>query len=68
MLNYYYKLLDWFPIEKVNWEFISENPAPEAIYILEQNLDKICWWRLSANPVAIYIKKIKYQLTLQFAL
>ena len=30
---------------------LSENP--NAIYLLEANPDKICWWRLSRNPNAI---------------
>ena len=54
-MQYYYKLLDLFPLEKVNWKFISENLALEVIHILEQNLDKIDWSKLSYNPAAIHL-------------
>ena len=45
MLQYYYKLLDWIPLEKLDWFGLSQNPA--AIHILEQNPDKIDWQFLS---------------------
>lgn len=35
------------------WDRISINP--DAIHIIEQNLDKICWTGLSSNPSAIHI-------------
>jgi hypothetical protein len=38
-------------MDKVNWLYLSENP--NAIHILEQNLEKIDWARLSLNPNAI---------------
>ena len=50
---HYYKLLDWVPLEKLNWEMLSLNPA--AIHILEQNPDKIDWDWLSINPAAIHL-------------
>ena len=36
-----YKLLDWIPLDKINWGGLSENPR--AIELLEQNQDKIDW-------------------------
>ena len=47
------KILDWIPFEKINWFYLSRNP--NAIPILEKNLDKIDWICLSANPNAIPI-------------
>jgi hypothetical protein len=38
---------------KHNWVWLSENP--NAIHILEQNLDKVNWIMLSKNPNAIHI-------------
>ena len=38
---------------RVHWEHLSANP--NAIHILEQNLDKIDWFYLSENPNAIHI-------------
>ena len=40
-------------INKVSWFYLSENP--NAIPILEQNLDKVVWLNLSFNPNAIPI-------------
>jgi hypothetical protein len=37
----------------VNWNILSWNP--NAIHILEQNLDKVNWVWLSINPNAIHI-------------
>ena len=39
--------------QKVNWQNLSSNP--NAIPILEQNLDKVSWFRLSSNPNAIHL-------------
>jgi len=47
-MQYYYKLLDWNPIEKINYNALSCKPV--AIHILEQNPDKIHWIWLSKNP------------------
>jgi len=38
---------------KMYWFHLSRNP--NAIPILEQNLDKLLWWNLSRNPNAIPI-------------
>ena len=46
-----YEFLDFIDINKVDWEFLSENP--NAIHVLEKNLDKIVWRYLSENPNAI---------------
>ena len=59
----YMKLRDWIPFEKLYWEWLSENP--NAIPILEKNLDNVKWKELYENPNAIHIleknlDKIKY--------
>ena len=46
-----YKLLDWIDIQKLDWRNLSANP--NAIGLLEQNIDKIDWANLSLNPNAI---------------
>ena len=48
-----YKLLDWIDINKLNSYYLSANP--NAIHILEQNIDKIEWGFLSNNPNAIHL-------------
>ena len=35
-----YKLKDWIDIDKLIFDFLCENP--NAISIIEQNLEKIC--------------------------
>ena len=35
------KLRKWIPIDKVSWYALSTNP--NAIHILEKNLDKVSW-------------------------
>jgi hypothetical protein len=39
--------------DKVDWYALSRNP--NAIYILEKNLDKVNWTNLCLNPNAIHI-------------
>ena len=41
------------PNDNINWHTLSRNP--NAIHLLEQNLDKINWLSLSLNPNAIQI-------------
>ncbi len=53
MSHHYCKLLDWIPLEKLNWSYLSSNP--KAIHLLEQNPDKISWFHLSINPEAIHL-------------
>ena len=48
-----YKLRDWIPIEKLDFGELSKNP--NAIHILEKNLDKINWNNLCINENAIYL-------------
>ena len=36
-----YKLRDWIDEEKLEWSFLSKNPA--AMHLLEQNPNKINW-------------------------
>ena len=55
ILKYYWKdlknkrkvLLDWINIEWLSWDLLSANP--NAINLLENNLDKINWYKLSQN-------------------
>ena len=47
------KLLDWIPIDKLDWVRLSENPG--AIQLLEANPIKINWNMLSGNPGAIHM-------------
>ena len=47
------KLLEWIPFNKLNWSYLSRNP--NAIHLLENNLDKVNWKFLSKNPNAIPI-------------
>ena len=39
---------NWIDKGKIDWRVLSCNP--NAIHILEQNLDKINWCHLSENP------------------
>jgi len=48
-----YVLLDWVEKTKLNFPRLCSNP--NAIDIIEKNLDKINWWWLSENPNAIHI-------------
>jgi hypothetical protein len=41
------KLRKWIQIDKVYWYVLSENP--NAIHILEKNLNKVDWYELSKN-------------------
>jgi hypothetical protein len=47
------KLHEWVQIGKVNWQGLSRNP--NAIQLLEKNLDKVIRWALSGNPNAIQL-------------
>ena len=47
------KLLNWVPLENLNWYGLSKNP--NAIHLLEKNPDKIRWNWLSQNPNAIHL-------------
>ena len=47
------KLRDWIPIEMLDLDGLSLNP--NAINLLEQNIDKIDWMSLSMNPNAIHL-------------
>ena len=48
-----YKLRSSIPLGMLNWCWLSYNP--NAIQILEKNLDKVHWGWLSMNPNAIQI-------------
>ena len=45
--------LEYIIDERVDWDGLSLNCNPNAIYILEQNIDKINWENLSSNSNAI---------------
>ena len=42
-----WKLRNWIDEKNLKWYYLSKNP--NAISVLEQNTDKIDWWRLSMN-------------------
>ena len=42
-------------LEKVKWDVLSENP--NAIHLLEKNMDEVVWKELSKNPNAIHLLK-----------
>ena len=48
-----YTLKHWIDIKNLDWMCLSANP--NAIRLLEQNLDKIEWNYLSGNPNAIHL-------------
>jgi hypothetical protein len=56
ILNYYWLilenkhkvLLEWIPIEKLDWNMLSLNP--NAIDLLNENDDKIFWHNMTFNP------------------
>ncbi len=50
-MNKFYSLK--FELKDHQWEELSRNP--NAIYLLEENPDKICWYRLSENSNAIHL-------------
>lgn len=41
----------------IQWNLLCLNETPEAMYILQENLDKIIWNNLSRNPIALKILK-----------
>ena len=52
-----YKLKDWIPPEKLDWNYLSANP--NAIELLKENPTKIFWTFLSANPAPYAIELLK---------
>jgi hypothetical protein len=46
-------LLSWIPAKKLKINHLCMNINPNAIPILEENLDKLNWALLSKNPAAI---------------
>jgi DNA-directed RNA polymerase delta subunit len=42
-----WKLRDWIPFDDIDWYWLSSNP--NAISLIEKNLDKVNWSRLSLN-------------------
>jgi len=51
------KLLDWIKLDKLSWFTLSKNP--NAIQLLEYNMNKIYWQWLSSNPNIIYLLHFK---------
>ena len=49
------KLRDWVDIDKLDWDYLSENE--NAISLLKENQDKINWNSLSSNENAIELLK-----------
>ena len=49
------KLREWIPVDNLNWANLAYNENPNAIHLLEQNLNKVNWDWLSRNPNAIHI-------------
>ena len=45
-----YKLINWMPEDKLDWNLLCLNPSPGAIQLLAENPDKIYWNWLSTNP------------------
>ena len=39
--THFMKLCEWIPIDYLDWEELSKNP--NAIQLLEKNLDKVDW-------------------------
>ena len=56
-----YVLRDWIPLNELVWNSLSRNPSPKAIEILKENMDKIYWDLLSANPSAIELLREKIE-------
>jgi hypothetical protein len=50
MNSKFLKLKEWV---QINWVGLSSNP--NAIHMIENNLDKVDWETLSMNPNAIHI-------------
>jgi hypothetical protein len=48
-----YKLRDWIDPDKLDWYGLSSNPHPYAVRMVEENVEKAFWHRLSPNPSAI---------------
>jgi ribosomal protein L24E len=40
---------------KIDWSYLCNNVNPNAIHLLERNLEKIDWYKLSENPNAIHL-------------
>lgn len=56
--NVFYKLKDWIPLNKIDWEQLCKNK--NAIYFLKEHIQYFidstkCWNELSKNPNAISI-------------
>ena len=52
-----YKLKDWIPLEKLDWDYLSLNP--NAIELLKADPTEIYWNKLSKNPNPAAIELLK---------
>ena len=52
-VNNLMSFFNWIQVKKINWFELSKNP--NAIHILENNLDKVYWNYLSYNQNVIHI-------------
>lgn len=46
--TYHYVLKPWIDVKRLDWKSLSLNP--NAIALLEENLDRVHWGNLSGNP------------------
>ena len=53
------KLLDWIPLEKLDWAALCGNP--NGLHLLQYYPHKINWKYLSANPKAIQLLEEKFK-------
>ncbi len=51
-----YKLREWIPVEKLNWEFISTFPTDTHYQLIASNMDKIDWEMICFNTNPDVIK------------
>ena len=53
-----YIIKNWIDINNINWNILSKNP--NAIQLLEKNIDKINWfWFLEIQMLYNYLKEIQ---------
>jgi len=50
---------DWIDIEKINWDFLSQNNNDLALEMLKQKPKKINWFWLSLNNNDLAIEMLK---------
>jgi hypothetical protein len=51
-----YKLRNWIPLDKLDWNGLSENLyINDLLSAGQENIHKISWYNLSRNPNAIHL-------------